>query len=120
MLSYIIRRLLILPLILLGVTFLIFCLFSLLSPMERLATYINDPSVLKSPQSAQRLIDKYHLDDPFPVGYIHWVKSLLKLDFGWSPTANQPVWEAIMQRLPATMELVLYSIIPVILVSLFG
>ena len=53
MLSYIIRRLLILPLILLGVTFLIFCLFSLLSPMERLATYINDPSVLKNPQSAQ-------------------------------------------------------------------
>jgi ABC-type dipeptide/oligopeptide/nickel transport system permease component len=119
MLSYIIRRLLILPLILLGVTFLIFCLFSLLSPMERLATYINDPSVLKSPQSAQRLIDKYHLDDPFPVGYIHWVKSLLKLDFGWSPTANQPVWEAIMQRLPATMELVLYSIIPVILVGIW-
>jgi ABC-type dipeptide/oligopeptide/nickel transport system permease component len=119
MLSYIVRRLLILPLILLGVTFLIFCLFSLLSPMERLATYINDPSVLKSPQSAQRLIDKYHLDDPFPVGYIHWVKSLLKLDFGWSPTANQPVWEAIMQRLPATMELVFYSIIPVILVGIW-
>jgi ABC-type dipeptide/oligopeptide/nickel transport system permease component len=119
MLSYIIRRLLILPVILLGVTFLIFCLFSLLSPMERLATYINDPSVLKNPQSAQRLIDKYHLDDPFPAGYIHWVQSLLKLDFGWSPTANQPVWEAIMQRLPATMELVLYSIIPVILIGIW-
>ena len=119
MLSYIIRRLLILPLILLGVTFLIFCLFSLLSPMERLATYINNPNVLKNPQSAQRLIEKYHLNDPFPAGYIYWLKSLLKLDFGWSPTANQPVWEAIMQRLPATMELVFYSIIPVILVGIW-
>jgi len=119
MLSYIIRRLLILPVILLGVTFLIFCLFSLLSPMERLATYINNPSVLKNPQAAQNLIQKYHLDDPFPVGYIHWLKSLLKLDFGWSPTANQPVWDAIMQRLPATMELVFYSVIPVILVGIW-
>lgn len=119
MLSYIIRRLLILPFILLGVTFLIFCLFSLLSPMERLATYINNPSVLKNPQAAQRLIQKYHLDDPFPAGYIYWVQSLLRLDFGWSPTANQPVWEAITQRLPATMELVLYSIIPVILVGIW-
>lgn len=119
MLSYIIRRFLMLPLILLGVTFLIFCLFSLLSPMERLATYINNPSVLKNPQAAQQLIEKYHLDDPFPAGYIYWLKSLIRLDLGWSPTANQPVWDAIMQRLPATMELVFYSIIPVILVGIW-
>lgn len=119
MLSYIIRRLLILPFILLGVTFLIFCLFSLLSPVERLATYVNNPSVLKNPQAMQNLIQKYHLDDPFPAGYLYWIKSLLKLDFGWSPTANQPVWNAIMQRLPATMELVLFSIIPVILVGIW-
>ena len=119
MVFYIIRRMLILPFILLGVTFLIFCLFSLLSPMERLATYINNPSVLKNPQAAQNLIQKYHLDDPFPVGYVHWLKSLSKLDFGWSPTANQPVWDAIMQRLPATMELVFFSVIPVILVGIW-
>ena len=119
MLSYIVRRMLILPLILLGVTFLIFCLFSILSPMERLATYVNDPSVLKNPQAAQNLIRKYHLDDPFPTGYIYWVESLLKFDFGWSPTANQPVWDAIKQRFPATMELVLYSIIPVILIGIW-
>ena len=119
MLSYIIRRLLILPLILLGVSFVIFSLFSLLSPMEKLATYINNPTVLKNPQAAQKLIQKYHLDEPFPAGYFYWLKSLLKLDFGWSPTANQPVWEAIMQRLPATVELVFYSIIPVILVGIW-
>ncbi len=119
MLSYIIRRILILPLILLGVSFLIFCLFSLLSPMERLATYVNNPSVLKNPQAAQNLIEKYHLDDPFPAGYLYWLKSLIKLDFGWSPTANQPVWNAIMQRLPATLELVFYSVIPVILIGIW-
>jgi len=67
MLSYIIRRLLLLPIILIGVTFFIFCVFSLLSPMERLATYISDPGSLENAQSVERLIDKYHLADPFPL-----------------------------------------------------
>jgi len=119
MLSYIIRRLLLLPIILLGVTFLIFCVFSLLSPMERLATYVHDPATLKSAQSAERLIDKYHLDDPFPLSYINWINRIVHLDLGWSQTANQSVWEAICQRFPATLELVLYSIIPVILVGIW-
>jgi len=119
MLSYIIRRLLLLPIILIGVTFLIFCVFSLLSPMERLATYVHDPGSLKNAQSVERLIDKYHLDDPFPLSYINWLKRLLHFDLGWSQTANQPVWEAICQRFPATLELVLYSIIPVILIGIW-
>ena len=119
MLSYIIRRLLLLPVILFGVTFLIFCVFSFLSPMERLATYVHDPATLKNPQSVERLIDKYHLDDPFPLGYINWLKRIVRLDLGWSQTANQPVWDAICQRFPATLELVLYSIIPVVLVGIW-
>jgi len=119
MLVYIIRRFLLLPIIILGVTFLIFSVFSLLSPMERLATYIHDPSTLKNLQSVERLINKYHLDDPFPLGYINWLKRLASFDLGWSHTANQPVWDAICQRFPATLELVLYSIIPVVLVGIW-
>ena len=119
MLSYIIRRMLLLPIILIGVTFLIFCVFSLLSPMERLATYVRDPNVLKSPQAAERLIAKYHLDEPFPLGYINWLGRMAHFDLGWSQSANQPVIDAIKQRFPATLELVLYSIIPVILVGIW-
>lgn len=119
MLSYIIRRMLLLPIILFGVTFLIFCVFSLLSPMERLATYVRDPNVLKSPQAAERLIAKYHLDEPFPLGYINWLERMAHFDLGWSQTANQPVIDAMKQRFPATLELVLYSIIPVILVGIW-
>jgi len=119
MLSYIIRRMLLLPIILIGVTFLIFCVFSLLSPMERLATYVRDPNTLKSPQSTERLIAKYHLDEPFPLGYINWLERMAHFDLGWSQTANQSVADAIKQRFPATLELVLYSIIPVILIGIW-
>jgi len=96
MLSYIIRRLLLLPVILFGVTFLIFCVFSLLSPMERLATYVHDPATLKNPQSIERLINKYHLDDPFPLGYINWLKRIVRFDLGWSQTANQLVYKLLI------------------------
>jgi ABC-type dipeptide/oligopeptide/nickel transport system permease component len=119
MLSYIIRRMLLLPIILIGVTFLIFCVFSLLSPIERLATYVRDPNTLKSSQSVERLIAKYHLDEPFPLGYINWLGRMVRLDLGWSQTANQSVADAIKQRFPATLELVLYSIIPVILIGIW-
>jgi len=87
--------------------------------MERLATYVHDPATLKSAQSIERLIDKYHLDDPFPLSYINWINRIVHLDLGWSQAANQPVWEAMCQRFPATLELVLYSIIPVILVGIW-
>ncbi|RKX53490.1 MAG: ABC transporter permease [Thermotoga sp.] len=119
MVAYIIRRLLLLPVILFGVTFLIFCMFSLLSPQERLATYVNNPATLKNPQASERLIRKYHLNDPFPLGYIYWVRRLAKFDLGWSKADNQPVWDAICQRFPTTLELVIYSVIPVILVGIW-
>ncbi len=119
MVAYIIRRLLLLPVILFGVTFLIYCMFSLLSPEERLATYVNNPNILKSTQASQRLIKKFHLDDPFPLGYIRWADKIIRFNLGWSKAANQPVWDAICQRFPATLELVMYSIIPVILVGIW-
>ncbi len=119
MLSYVIRRLLLLPIILFSVTFLIFSVFSLLSPMERLATYVSDPSALKNPAAVESLINKHHLDDPFPFGYINWIKKIAHLDLGWSQSAHQSVADAIKQRFPATLELVLYSIIPVVLIGIW-
>jgi len=119
MLSYILRRLLLLPLILFGVTFLIFSVYSLLSPLERLATYVNNPNALKSAAASERLIKKYHLDDPYPVGYFRWVGKLLKFNLGWSKVANEPVATAIAEKFPATLELVLYSIIPVVLIGIW-
>jgi len=117
MLSYIIRRLLLIPIILLGVTFSIFCVYSLLSPMERLSTYVYITDINNlNPQMVERLITKHHLDDPFPLGYTNWLKRILHFDLGWSQTA---IWEAICQRFPATLELVLYSIIPVVLVGIW-
>lgn len=114
MITYIIRRLLLLPVVLLGVTLLIFTMIQFLSPMERLVTYINSPEALRH-MDLDALIAKYHLDDPAPLMYWRWLKNLFTGNLGWSESSNMTVVEAIKARFPATLELTLFSFIPVVL-----
>ena len=129
MTQYIVRRLLLIPVILLGVTLLIFGMLSFLEPAERAALYIRD--IPKNAQQMESVIRRYGLDDPFLVQYWRWmtgVKDLdtgektggiLRGDFGYSRSGNAPVAELIKRRFPATVELVIYSLIPVIGVGIW-
>ncbi len=124
MTQYIIRRLLLLPVILIGVTMLIFLMLSQLSPAERAALYVRD--IPKNERVMDGIIKRYGLNDPIPVQYWHWlvgkedpesgttVGGILRGDFGYSRTGNQMVIDLIKRRFPATLELTLYSIIPII------
>lgn len=124
MTAYIIRRLLILPVILIGVTMLIFGMLNLLGPVERSALYVRD--IPKTEQQLQGVIARYGLDDPFLVQYWHWlvgrtdpttgetVGGVLRGDLGFSRVGREPVVDALLRRLPATLELALWAMIPVI------
>ena len=114
MTAYIIRRLLILPIILLGITLIIFSMIWMLGPDRLLASYIKSPEALKTPDAKERLIAKYGLDQPIPTQYLKWLGNILKGDFGYSNIAKKPVQEAIAERLPYTLELAMWAIIPVI------
>jgi ABC-type dipeptide/oligopeptide/nickel transport system permease component len=116
MAAYILRRLLLFPIVLWGVTLLLFAVFMLLSPQQRVATYVRSPAELHGGAGAvKQLIDKYGLDDPFPVQYARWVGGILEGNLGWSQSAKMPVAEALVRLFPATAELALLAIIPVIL-----
>jgi peptide/nickel transport system permease protein len=124
MTAYIIRRLLILPIILLGVSILIFSLTMLLSPLERVALYVSD--IPHTAGALERLIDKYGLNDPVYVQYWHWLVGnknpetgeikggILRGDLGWSHTAQMPVMQAVLDRFPPSAELALYSVLPLL------
>ena len=115
MLTYILRRLFMLPIVLIGVTILIFALLQLLSPFSRLAMFITDPSQLKQgPEQLQMMVEALGLDDPIPVQYWRWLKQVFHGDLGWSESARQPVMSALKSRLPGTLELALLAVIPVI------
>jgi peptide/nickel transport system permease protein len=59
----------------------------------------------------QRMIEKYHLDDPFPVQYFFWAGKLLKGDWGYSPNLQEDVFVGLVRRLPATLELTLFAML---------
>jgi peptide/nickel transport system permease protein len=129
MIAYIVRRLLILPLILFGVSILIFTMLMLLSPVERVALYVHD--IPRRPEAIERLIAKYGLDDPLHIQYWHWVVGrrdpetgelkggILRGDLGWSHTAQMPVAEAIKERFPGSAELALWSAIPMLAIGIW-
>ena len=129
MTNYIIRRLLIMPLILFGVTALIFGMLQFLSPVERSALYVRD--IPKNENALAGVIKRYGLDDPIPVQYWHWlvgrkdsvsgetVGGILRGDFGYSRAASQPVIDLIRRRFPATVELALYTIIPIVFIGVY-
>ena len=98
MTAYIIRRLMIMPLILFGVSILIFAALQLLGPVERSALYIRD--FPKNPAALEAVIRRYGLDDPFHVQYWYWlvgredpetgekVGGVLRGDLGFSRTGR--------------------------------
>jgi peptide/nickel transport system permease protein len=129
MFRYIIRRLLIMPVLLIGVTVLIFLMLSMLTPYERASLYVSD--IPKRQGAIEGIIEKYGLDDPIPVQYWHWMVGqkdsntgeieggVLRGDLGWSKVGKSSVAEVIARRLPATAELALWSAIPLIGLSIW-
>jgi peptide/nickel transport system permease protein len=61
---------------------------------------------------------QFGLDKPLHVQYAVWLKNLLSLRFGESFKDSQPVWDKIVERLPVTVKLNLWSIFVVYLVAI--
>jgi peptide/nickel transport system permease protein len=129
MTAYIIRRLLLLPLLLVGVTVMIFGMLQFLSPVERSALYVRD--VPHTEGAIAGIIKRYGLDEPLYLQYWRWlvgrvdpvnnerVGGVLRGDLGWSRVGSQPVADLIRQRFPATLELALWTIVPMIGIGLW-
>lgn len=114
MIRYIARRLLLLPLVVLGVTFLLFFLTQRLSPEMRASLYIKDPRQMGS---MEEVIQKYGLRDNLFKQYGRWLTGVLSGDLGYSQSANMPVKQAIKEYLPATVQL---AFVTIALVVFFG
>jgi len=129
MINYIIRRLLLVPVLLFGVTLMIFAMLSVLSPVERAALYIRD--IPRNEKQVDAIITQYGLDKSLPEQYWKWMVGhvsektgkrtggILFGDFGYSRTASQPVADLIRNRFPNTLDLTIWAIAPVIFVGIW-
>lgn len=117
LLRFLILRLISIPVTLLIITLLLYGFVMMTPPDVRATLYYSSGVNLEmmSEKEVQRLnnriIQKYHLDEPFPVQYGLWLWNLLNGNWGYSPSHRQEVLTALMQRSPATVELSLYSLL---------
>ncbi|MBN1230755.1 MAG: ABC transporter permease [Anaerolineales bacterium] len=127
MTKFIIRRVMLIPFLLFGVTVLIFTMLQFLSPVARSALYVQD--LPKSEEALDAVIEVYGLNDPIIVQYWRWLVGtknaetgeisggILRGNFGFSRSTNQPVLDMIKGRFPASVELTLWSFFPIVLVG---
>jgi len=79
------------------------------APGGPLAPYLQNPHI--TPADIARLKHNLGLDQPLPVQYWHWLLLVLHGNFGYSTSNSEPVLQAILERLPATIELMGVSFI---------
>lgn len=111
MLVFIIRRVLLLPVVFLGVTLAIVLLMQLLTPYQRAAAFVRSEQQIRQIDS---IIEQYGLTDPWYAQYYRWMKEVVNGNLGYSRTTSEPVLTTIRNRFPATLELAILAIFPVI------
>ncbi|MDO6544855.1 ABC transporter permease subunit [Photobacterium sanguinicancri] len=116
MLSYFLRRLMLVIPTFIGVTLLIFTITRFVpgGPVERLlasmqakgdvqstSTAVGGNNALSDDQIAE-LNAFYGLDKPVFEAYTEWLSKLVVLDFGESTRYYEPVWDMIAERIPVS------------------
>jgi peptide/nickel transport system permease protein len=105
LLTYTIRRTLMLIPILILISFLIYSGMELM-PGDAIS-YMVDPDQLAniSPAKLELLRESLGLNDPFIIRYSKWIAGVCRGDFGYSLSSGVPISEIVFDRLKATLEL---------------
>ncbi len=111
---YIIKRLLLLLLVILGVSFLVYFIMDF-APGDPTITVLGDGA---TPEEYEALRKELGLDKPIIVRYAKYMWNLIHGDMGYSLKYNVEVMELYMKRLPATLMLALSATIVATLISI--
>ena len=104
--SYVLRRLLVAIPLLLLISLGVFALVNL-APGDPARSLLG--SRQSSPETLAAIREQYHLDDPFVVQYLIWLRQVFVWDLGRSIQGSELVTTMILQRLPLTIFLGLYG-----------
>ena len=104
--GYIVRRLLVLGVLLVIISFVVFSLL-FIAPGNAIDILLNGR--LRTPQMVQALTSEYHLDKPFLTQYWIWLGHAVHLNFGISIQTRLPVSAELRSRLPTSLFLGCYA-----------
>jgi peptide/nickel transport system permease protein len=100
---YLLQRLLLAAVSVLGLTLLVF-VFLRAIPGDT-AVLVLGADASSSPQQVAIVRHHLHLDDPLPQQYVRWLGGILHGDLGRSLFTTRLVWQEIRDRLATTLEL---------------
>jgi len=107
MLSYFLKRLLMIVPTLFCVTLTVFVVMRLV-PGDPVLLVMGD---VKNPELIAQMREQLGLNQAIHLQYIDWIKKLLQLDFGTSIVTGEPVLQAMIQRFGVTAQVVVISVI---------
>lgn len=88
-------------------------------PGGPLAPYLQNPHITAA--DIKRLEHNFGLDQPLPLRYARWLGHYASGDWGWSQSQSEPVTQAMLERLPATLKLTVSALVLALVVGLlFG
>ena len=103
MIRFVVRRVAQSVPLLLVISLLIFALIHA-APGGPLSTYLENPNV--RPEDIERLRKAMGLDRPLGMQYLSWLGAFVRGDWGFSYADGRPVLDRLIERIPATLELV--------------
>lgn len=98
--DYVARRLMILPLLIVGTSIIVFGLSRVGG--SPIAIYLSHEM---SPEEVREIEVRYGVDKPLPAQYMAWAAGAIRGDLGWSGVSSAPVRQVFPDKLAATMEL---------------
>ena len=113
--TYVIQRLVIALLTLLGMSVVIFTLLRL-APGDIVDILFSTAGYV-SPSEKQAIMRELGIDRPYWVQYVDWIRQMLTGDLGKSYRYDQPAWQIVRPLVPVTLELAALSTLFAVLIG---
>ena len=114
--TYIFKRVIGLIALLFGITIITFSVIHLAPGKPTGLEAQFNPKV--SMEARERIAHLYGLDKPLHIQYLEWLKRVTRFDFGISFMDSRPVMQKILERIPITLTIELFSIILILLIGI--
>jgi peptide/nickel transport system permease protein len=102
-LAYIVRRLALMVVTLIGISIVIFVLLRIVP--GNIVDILFDAAGFVDPSDKVNLERELGIDQPLALQYLHWIGGLLHGDLGYSYVSEKPALEEILPRIPITARL---------------
>lgn len=116
MLSYLVRRLLLMIPLIFGITIITFTVIHL-APGDPVEVQ-TEMSLKVTAQAKENLKKLYGLDKPLHIQYGEWLARFVKFDFGKSFVDGRQVVDKIIERIPITLSINVLSMLIIVMIAI--